>query len=103
WPWSSVRAHRAGRDDALVRTAPLLFHVRDQMRGFFEADVSEEARRKLRRAAATGRPLGGVEWLKQLEKTTGRELAERKRGRPSAKLVTHAHGEGADMLARRVG
>lgn len=83
WPWSSVRAHLHGRDDALTRTAPLARFVRD-MRGFFATDVAEEARRKLRRAAATGRPLGGAEWLKQLEKSAGRTLSEPRRGRPRA-------------------
>jgi len=53
--------HLRGVDDAPVRTAPLRFHVRDRMERFFETDVSEEARRKLRRAAVTGRPLGAAE------------------------------------------
>jgi putative transposase len=82
WPWSSVNAHLKGRDDALVRTGPLLRYGQEHMARFFAADVAEEARKKLRRAAATGRPLGGAEWLKQLEKATGRALAEPKRGRP---------------------
>ncbi|MGH6950189.1 MAG: transposase [Vitreimonas sp.] len=84
WPWSSVRAHLAGRDDAFARTAPLSFHVRENMARFFATDISEEAQRKLRRAAATGRPLGGAEWLKALEQSTGRALGERRRGRPRA-------------------
>ncbi len=82
WPWSSVRAHLAGHDDALVRIAPLSLHLREHMARFFDTDVSEEAQRKLRRAAATGRPLGGAEWLKALEKSTGRALGEPRRGRP---------------------
>lgn len=82
WPWSSVRAHLSGRDDALVRTEPLRRQLLQNMPRFFETDVTEEGRRKLRCAAATGRPLGGAEWLKALEKSTGRDLAEPKRGRP---------------------
>ena len=65
-----------------MRTVPLSFHVREKMARFFETDVSEKAQRKLRRAAATGRPLGGAEWLKALEKSTGRVLGEPRRGRP---------------------
>jgi putative transposase len=87
WPWSSVRAHLAGRDDALVRTAPLRAHVRADMPRFFEADVAQEALKKLRRASATGRPLGGAEWLKTLEKSAGRSLAEPKRGRPTLRAA----------------
>ncbi|MEQ1709679.1 MAG: transposase [Terricaulis sp.] len=89
WPWSSVRAHLAERDDALVRTAPLAAYVRADMPRFFEADVGAEALRKLRRASTTGRPLGGAEWLKALEDSAGRRLGEPKRGRPSLALITY--------------
>jgi len=82
WPWSSVRAHLAGRDDPLVRTGPLRQYVREDMARFFEADVEAEALKKLRSAASTGHPLGGAAWLKALEKSTGRSFAEPKRGRP---------------------
>jgi putative transposase len=67
WPWSSVRAHVRGADDPLVRTAPLARALREDASRFFEADVEGEALRKLRRASATGRPLGGAEWLKALQ------------------------------------
>jgi len=69
WPWSSVRAHLRAKDDPLVRTAPLLKRLRGDTGHFFEADVAEEAKRKLRRAASSGRPLGGAEWAKALERT----------------------------------
>jgi len=66
---------------------------------FFETDVAVESARKLRRAASTGRPLGGAEWLKALEKSAARDLAEPSRGRPSAgaKLVTHTNPTSAAM------
>lgn len=89
WPWSSVRAHLAGRDDALVRTGPLARFVQRDMARFFETDVAQDSRKKLRAAAATGRPLGGVAWLKALEKTIGRDVAAPKRGRPTTSGVTH--------------
>ena len=82
WAWSSVRAHLSGKDDQLVRTAPLRRRLLQNLPAFFDVDVSEEARRKLRRAAVTGRPLGGAEWLKALETSTGRTFSEPKRGRP---------------------
>lgn len=83
WPWSSVRAHLSGRDDALVRAEPLRLRVRADLPRFFETDVTAEAATKLRRAAATGRALGGAEWLKAMEKCAGRSLIPPKRGRPS--------------------
>lgn len=61
WPWSSVRAHLRAKDDPLVRAAPLLERLRGDVARFFETDVAEEAKRKLRRAASSGRPLGGRE------------------------------------------
>ncbi|MBL8537867.1 MAG: transposase [Hyphomonadaceae bacterium] len=82
WPWSSVRAHLDGRDDSLVRAQPLRARVRGDLARFFEADVGAEAMRKLRRAGATGRPLGGAEWLKALEASAGRALTAPRRGRP---------------------
>jgi putative transposase len=82
WPWSSVRAHLCGRDDALVSVAPLRLRVRADMPRFFETDVAAEAAKNLRRAAATGRPLGGAEWLKALEKSAGRGASG---GRPGAR------------------
>jgi putative transposase len=82
WPWSSVRAHLAGADDALVRTAPLLASMHGAIDSFFHADVGDEAGDKLRRAAATGRPLGGAAWLKALAQSSGRTLNAPRRGRP---------------------
>ena len=74
WPWSSVRAHLAGKDDLLVRAAPLLRFVRRDVADFFETDVAQDALKKLRRASTSGRPLGGAEWLKALETVSGRAL-----------------------------
>lgn len=82
WPWSSVRAHLSGRDDALVRVGPLAACVRGGMSAFFQTDVSEEARKKLRAAANTGRPLGAAAWVKALEQASGRTLQAPRRGRP---------------------
>lgn len=48
---------------------------------FFELDLSEEGLRALRRASATGRPLGGAVWIKALETSTERSLAEPPPGR----------------------
>jgi putative transposase len=60
WPWSSVRAHLAGVDDALVKVRPVL----DRIPSFTELLKGnyDEAFTKLRRSEGTGRPgtLGGT-------------------------------------------
>ena len=52
------------------------------MARFFDLDVDAEARRKLRRASVTGRPLGAADGIKALEGATGRRLTDPPRGRP---------------------
>ncbi len=82
WPWSSVRAHVERRPDPLLKPAPLLARLGAAMDGFFDVDVEGDARRKLRRASSTGRPLGAADWVKALEASTGRTLADPPIGRP---------------------
>ncbi len=80
WPWSSARAHLAGRDDALVKVAPALARIED-----FAAYLDEEGEQAevtaLRRSRSTGRPVGAKEWLAGIEAKAGRALAPAKRGR----------------------
>lgn len=79
WRWSSARAHLAGRDDALVRSAPLLEQVRS-WRSFLAEGTSEEERKAVRAHESTGRPLGSPAFVARLEKRLGRTLARRKPG-----------------------
>jgi putative transposase len=58
WPWSSVRAHVEGGHDPLLTAGPLATRLGAGLPGFFDIDVQADARRALRRAASTGRPLG---------------------------------------------
>ena len=85
WPWSSVRAHVEGRADPLLSPGPLAQRLGEAMPRFFDIDVEEEARRRLRRASSTGRPLGDPDWIRALEAQTGRRLADPPIGRPKAK------------------
>ena len=78
WPWSSARAHLTGRDDALVTVAPLLERIGD-FAGFLAAAEEPEAAQKLRASETTGRPLGGDDFIHDLERRLGRKLT---RGRP---------------------
>jgi len=78
-PWSSAVAHLAGRDDELVRVAPLLDLVPDWA-AFLADGLDDEAAETLRRHARTGRPLGAARFVKRLEKRLGRALAKHKPG-----------------------
>ena len=65
YPWSSARAHLDGRDDGLVRVAPLLERIPDWrtllLTGMNEAELSH-----LRRHLQHGWPLGDERFLEAL-------------------------------------
>ncbi len=79
YPWSSARAHLAGRDDGLVKVAPLLALV-DDWAGWLGARPDATETETLRRHARSGRPLGDAGFLTALEARLGRAFAPRKRG-----------------------
>jgi putative transposase len=79
WPWSSAKAHLLGRDDRLVKVAPLLAMV-GNWRAFLRSAISEEELRDLREHGRTGRPLGSSAFLDRLERLVGRVLKPRKPG-----------------------
>ena len=81
WAWSSARAHLAGRDDKVVKVAPVLERTGDFAQFLSEPFDEAESYQALRRAETIGRPLGSDRWLKALEKRTGRTLAPQRRGR----------------------
>ncbi len=83
WPWSSVRAHVERRHDRLLTPSPLIELLGPDLSRFFEVDVDDEALRRLRASAKTGRPLGQESWVRGLEQTLGRALAPPQRGRPA--------------------
>ena len=79
WPWSSARAHLAGRDDELVKVAPLLEQVEDWP-AFLGQGLGEAEHKALQSAERTGRPLGGSDFVANLERRLGRTLVRRKPG-----------------------
>ncbi len=80
WPWSSARAHLAGRDDDLVQAAPLLDRVGDWA-AFLAEGLDADAHAAIRSGERTGRPLGDGAFVAALERELGRTLAKRKPGR----------------------
>ena len=79
WPWSSARPHLSGRDDGLVKVAPLLAMAGD-WNALLDSAVREEELEDLREHGRTGRPLGDATFLERLEKIVGRPLKPQKRG-----------------------
>jgi hypothetical protein len=70
-----------GRDDRLVKVAPLWAMIGDR-RGFLNSAVREEELRDLREQGRTGRPLGSATFPERLEAIAGRVLKPQKGGRP---------------------
>ena len=81
WAWSSASAHLAGRDDGLVKVAPLLERAGD-WQAFLQAGLDDPTLETLRGHERTGRPLGDASFVEGLESRLGRALARRKPGPP---------------------
>jgi putative transposase len=80
WPWSSARAHLAGRDDGLVTVRPVLDLAPDP-RDLFAMSLTELAELPdLETKGATGRPLGSERFIDEVERRIGRRVRPRKRG-----------------------
>jgi putative transposase len=92
WEWSSVRAHLAGRDDGLVRVAPLLDRVAC-FTDLIEGEPDAEAFAHLRAAEATGRPLGSGDFIDGIERLLRRSVRKRKPG-PKTKERPDKSGQG---------
>jgi putative transposase len=86
WPWSSARAHLAGRDDGVARVAPLLEAVGGDWAAFLDAPGGGGERDALRLHARTGRPLGDARFVAEMEERLGRRLRPLRRG-PRARAV----------------
>ena len=80
WPHSSVRAHMAGVDDALVSVQPL----RDRVANFadlLDTDPDDPEFNALRRNELIGRPLGSPDFLDAVSRQLNRVVTPSKRGR----------------------
>ncbi len=81
WPWSSVRAHLAGRDDALVKVGPALERA-PRFADLLELSLDEQAALdRFETLSPNGRPLGGQDFIAMVETKLGRKVRPGKRGR----------------------
>ena len=85
YPWSSARFHLGlTTTDALVKDRNLLGLV-DNWPEYLDNDDGE-TQHKLLRAIRSGRPAGSEQFVKLIEKLTGRDLSLRKVGRPTQRV-----------------
>ena len=82
--WSSAKAHLIGQDDGLVKVKPL-FKMVDDWHKFLSIPTKEEEIALIHRHDQTGRPLGSIKFIHQLEKKLSRILIPQKGGRPKFK------------------
>ena len=83
WPWSSVRAHLAAKDDALVMVKPVLARVPSfaELIANHEEDEEDARFSALRASELTGRVVGSADFVADLERRLGRTIARRAPGR----------------------
>ncbi len=79
YKWSSAPAHLEGRDDILVKVAPLSAIV-NSWQDLLQTDVTEDEKKSIRNHERTGRPMGSDHFLKRIEKITNRILKKQKPG-----------------------
>jgi len=91
WPWSSVRAHLAGRDDGLVEVAPLLSRCGGRFADLIAEEADAALIAALRARETIGRPLGPPAFLDRLAALAGRDPRPGKRGR-KPRLAAQAVG-----------
>jgi putative transposase len=76
YEWSSARAHVARRDPTGILDMDLWREVcsGDEWREILQAPAERSAEGRLRNATRTGKPCGNAEFVKQLQRSTGRPL-----------------------------
>ncbi len=92
--WSSAGAHcGSAKPDLALETELWEQQWNSQTwKEYLSQAGAEDDAEKIRQCTHTGRPLGGVEFVKTLEKTTGRVLTAQRGGRPP-KRATNSNQE----------
>ena len=81
YPWSSAASHVTGQPDPLLRPCFLQAQIPDWA-AFLASPNDPEDTALLERHLRTGRPLGSIRFLRQLEDRLGRILQPKPAGRP---------------------
>jgi len=85
YSWSSAGAHVRKERHPLLSTCPLEKGIKDWAVWLKRKDDKEDIKRFVEHEH-TGRPLGSEEFVKRLERMTGRVLAPKKRGRRKSEI-----------------
>ncbi|MDP8238172.1 MAG: transposase [Candidatus Hatepunaea meridiana] len=80
WHWSSAKAHLEGKDDNLVIVKPILDFI-DDWDSFLDEKLDVLELDLIRTHIRTGRPLGGKDFIENLEKKLKRTLMKKRAGR----------------------
>ena len=80
WEWSSARHHLGMTTDPLIAPRDLLPKLINDWQAYLSIPATEAERFNLQRHERTGRPLGDLLFIEQLEKVLNRTLKPRKRG-----------------------
>jgi putative transposase len=102
WPWSSARAHATGADDAFLWSGRPEYLGAWDHREWAEVLAAGSGAGEceaVRRATWKGEPLGPREFVRTLERQTGRRLRVGERGRPPKKPAAEQQGEQGLLFA----
>ena len=88
--WSSAAVHCGLRDDLLITSSSPLLISKENWSEWLKVEETSEQIKMMRKHSATGKPLGSLEFLKELETKTGRKLLPQKRGRPKQNAASSA-------------
>ena len=88
WLWSSACAHIDNKNDTLVNAELLMSIVQKNWTDFLLQKITSEEQQNLQKHERTGRPLGNLTFIEQLEKTLVLKL---KPGKPGPKPENKNH------------
>ncbi|MEW5745789.1 MAG: transposase [Nitrospirota bacterium] len=82
YPYSSAKAHIEGRRDDILGEELFPEAQRKDYVSFIRESITEEEMQRLKYSTRTGRPFGGEEFIKRMEKTLNKTFIVKKPGRP---------------------
>jgi len=81
WSWSSAKSHIGRKNDKLVNVEPLLSMVKEDWSDFLWEKIPSEEQQEMHKHERTGRPLGSIAFIEQLESMLNLSLKPKKPGR----------------------